>query len=202
MRLPKTLLIVGVLLLSAMGGGCRSSEPASSSQAAPAATPSSATMKAPSAPAVPTVDAAGIQQLLEERRGKVVVLNFWATWCGPCKEEMPHFQRLVERYGDQGVTVVAVSFDDPATLESHVIPFIQQTGYPFEFFLKADTPGDQYAAFIESVDPNWPGNVPTTIIYDRAGNKRAVFYEQIDEATLEAAVRPLLNETTPGSERS
>src|SRR5262249_30849818 len=59
-------------------------------------------------------DPAGQAQSLGRYQGKVIVLNFWATWCAPCREEMPAFQRLQGRYGGRGVQFVGLANDDPA----------------------------------------------------------------------------------------
>jgi thiol-disulfide isomerase/thioredoxin len=57
----------------------------------------------------------GAQHSLSDLRGKPVVINFWATWCGPCREEMPRLQKLAESYSAQGVQFVAISLDAPET---------------------------------------------------------------------------------------
>ena len=64
--------------------------------------------------ATPFTDTAGRAQSLGQFQGKVVVLNFWATWCGPCREEMPAFARIQARWGGRGVQVVGVSVEDAA----------------------------------------------------------------------------------------
>ncbi|NKB67360.1 MAG: redoxin domain-containing protein [Candidatus Latescibacteria bacterium] len=71
---------------------------------------------------------AGAPVALEELRGQVVLINFWATWCGPCKLEMPHIQALHEQYGDQGLTVLAISTDQ---YRDKVEPFIKNQGFTF-----------------------------------------------------------------------
>jgi peroxiredoxin len=58
-------------------------------------------------------DVAGVNQTLSSYRGKVVILNFWATWCGPCKYEIPHFIKLYNTYKDKGVTILGVAIGEP-----------------------------------------------------------------------------------------
>lgn len=144
-------------------------------------------------PAITVVDREGLLSELEAARGAVVVLNFWATWCGPCVEELPHFARLAEAYGDRGVRVIAVSFDDAETLESRVRPFVEEKGYPFTYMVKAQTNGDQYEAFINAIDPSWRGNVPATFVYDSSGKLRASAHDSVTYSDLQAAVEPLLS---------
>ncbi|MEJ7758475.1 MAG: TlpA disulfide reductase family protein [Gemmatimonadaceae bacterium] len=68
---------------------------------------------------------------LEDYRGQVVMLNVWATWCGPCRIEMPSMELLHKAYGDKGLRIVAVSIDDPGT-EQLVRDFVEQYGLTFE----------------------------------------------------------------------
>lgn len=66
------------------------------------------------APKFTAVTVDGEQISLDDFRGKVVILNFWATWCAPCREEMPALEARYERYKDQGLVVLAIDFDEPA----------------------------------------------------------------------------------------
>ncbi len=83
---------------------------------------------------------------LSELKGQVVILNFWATWCPPCREEMPHFQEFYERYKAKGVTVLAVNpnivenngFDDSEGAKRKVRDFIGQEGYTFPVLFDSD----------------------------------------------------------------
>jgi thiol-disulfide isomerase/thioredoxin len=141
---------------------------------------------------IPIVSQATLRETLAKEKGKVIVLNFWATWCGPCVEEMPHFAELAKKYADKDVLFLAVSFDDLDTLETAVRPFVVQHDYPFRFFIKEDTRGEAYEAFINAVNPEWGGGVPATFLYDRTGAQRTAFYEAQTAESLEAALQPLL----------
>jgi len=72
-----------------------------------------------------------VSKSLEDYRGQVVMLNVWATWCGPCRIEMPSMELLHKAYGDKGLRIVAVSIDDPGT-EQLVRDFVKQYGLTFE----------------------------------------------------------------------
>ena len=175
--------MLGAMLIATVVGGCASS-----------------TTTAPHE--ITVVDREGLRTALDTARGEVVVLNFWATWCAPCVEELPHFAQLAQAYGDQGVRVVTVSFDDPDDLESRVRPFVEERDYPFTYLLKAQTNGDEYEQFINSVDPNWLGNVPATFIYDVSGEMKAAAHNPVTYAELESAVKPLLQGSTKASHPS
>ncbi|MDA1193273.1 MAG: redoxin domain-containing protein, partial [Candidatus Poribacteria bacterium] len=161
------------LALLILAVGCGKSDDATSrpsSETAPSAVETTAS--------VPIVTMATLHDALSAAKGDVVVLNFWATWCVPCVEEMPQFKRLVEQYGEQGLRVIAVSFDEVDEIDSRVVPYIEQADYPFEYLVKDKMAGPEYEAFINSVDPEWIGNVPATFIYDREGVKRAAVHEE------------------------
>ena len=68
---------------------------------------------------------------LADYKGKVVLLNVWATWCGPCREEMPSMQTLHREFGPKGLEIVAVSVDDPGT-EANILAFAKELGLTFE----------------------------------------------------------------------
>lgn len=85
-------------------------------------------------------DSTGKQHTLSEYRGKIVVLDFWATWCGPCKEIMPRMQKLYEKYKDQGVAVFGVNSwenQDPGE-------FMQQKRYTYGLLLKGEQITEAY----------------------------------------------------------
>src|SRR5918993_1023545 len=78
-----------------------------------------------------TLDEAAVERTLDDYRGDVVLLNVWATWCGPCEAEMPSMQRLHESYADSGLRIVAVSIDDPGSEET-IRAFVQRYGLTFD----------------------------------------------------------------------
>jgi thiol-disulfide isomerase/thioredoxin len=80
------------------------------------------------------VDLAGKAQALRQWQGKVLVLNFWAPWCPPCREEIPDFIRLQERHGQAGLQFVGVALDDP----DKVAAFVDETGINYPILLGGD----------------------------------------------------------------
>lgn len=78
-----------------------------------------------------TLDAEPAEKTLNEYRGRVVLLNIWATWCAPCRVEMPSIERLHQAYSDKGLSVVAVSVDE-AGMEPQIRSFVEQYGLTFE----------------------------------------------------------------------
>jgi thiol-disulfide isomerase/thioredoxin len=117
--------------------------------------------------AVTAVDADGVRRALEGHKGKVVLVNFWATWCPPCVEEFPDLVKLQNRYRSRGLVVLGVSLDDPAD-GAKVKAFVarQQTRFPVLMARSGDP-----AVLVSAVDRRWNGTVPTTYLFDTAGKQ-------------------------------
>lgn len=130
-------------------------------------------------------DLSGSSVTLSELKGKVVVLSFWATWCGPCKEEMPHLQRMYSEHEDEGLVVLSISTDD-ARSASKVKPYIKKNGYTFPVLLDRDS------SVIGSYNP--AKTLPFTVVIDRAFeiSKVTSGYNPGDETALEELVTGLL----------
>ncbi len=129
--------------------------------------------------------------VLEHHRGKVVIVNYWATWCIPCLQELPELDLLQERYGERGLVVIAVSMDDPDKLEDRVRPFFAKRAPGLVSYLA--TAGDNSMDFVTSFDPEWPGALPTTMFFDRSGELKNVHLGRMLYAEFEEAVLELLD---------
>ncbi len=122
---------------------------------------------------------------LAQARGKVVVLSLWATWCAPCRAEMPILDQAYKAHGAEGLEVIGMSADRPKS-RADVVRVMADFSYPSGMALEARTNGFGV-----------PRALPQTFVIDRRGVVRAVFGvlgEPIDAARLETAVRPLLAE--------
>jgi len=126
--------------------------------------------------------AGGAPQSLAAHAGKVLVVDFWATWCEPCKQSFPAYQALVNKLGD-GVAVVAISQDDDA---KGIPAFVAETGAKFAVVW------DDGKAVAKAYDPP---TMPTAFVIDKSGIIRFVHvgYRAGDEATLEDEVRSLMH---------
>jgi peroxiredoxin len=134
------------------------------------------------APAFELAALGGGQESLAAHAGKVVLVDFWATWCQPCKQSFPAYQKLAERLGGD-LVVLGVSQDD----DSKGIPaFRSETGAKFPLLW------DDGKSVAKSYDPP---TMPTAFIVDQSGIVRFVHvgYRAGDEATLEREVRSLLH---------
>jgi thiol-disulfide isomerase/thioredoxin len=138
-------------------------------------------------PLVP-VNEAGFQTLVNSHKGKVVVYDFWATWCAPCRAELPQLVKLEARLHSQGVEVITISADEPEQ-KAAAGKFIQKYGVQGPAYLKKADDDDH---FINAIDPKWSGALPALFLYDKSGHKVRSFIGETDMAVLEAAIHKLL----------
>lgn len=135
------------------------------------------------------VDAKGLAAAIAREKGRVVVVNFWATWCVPCREEYPDLTRLEKAYRGKGVSVLGVSIDSAKDLPA-VDKFLDRMKPEFPNYRKASGGDDQ--VFIESVDADWGGELPFTVVYARDGTKTKVLSGKQSYGDFESAVKALL----------
>jgi thiol-disulfide isomerase/thioredoxin len=128
------------------------------------------------------------REVLAAGRGQVVLFNFWATWCAPCREEMPLLVDLERRYRDKGFRLVTVSADDPEDRES-ALRFLEQHRVAGPAYLKSVSDDD---AFISAIDSAWSGALPALFLYDRRGKLAVKFIGETKIGALEQAVKRLL----------
>jgi len=117
-----------------------------------------------------------------ELRGKVVLIDFWATWCQPCKKEMPGYQKLVDTYGSRGFAVVGFKFDTMMDTENPVL-FARKIGVHYPLAVADDELKQKFGG-IEGL--------PTTLLYDRQGilRKKVIGFEYT--SVIESELKPLL----------
>ena len=90
------------------------------------------------------------------------IINFWATWCKPCVEELPYFENIARDYSEKPVKVLLVSMDFENQIEKRVVPFIEEEKIKSEVVVLVEPNAN---AWIDKVDPRWSGAIPATIIY-------------------------------------
>lgn len=118
---------------------------------------------------------------LSDYRGKVVLLDFWATWCGPCGIEIPWFTEFQRKYKDRGFTVLGVSMDDGGWKD--VKPFVAEKKINYQIVLGDDKTSDQYGS-VEAL--------PTTFVIDREGRIASVHVGLVDKKEFDDAIQKLL----------
>ncbi len=135
------------------------------------------------APSFSLEDAKGEDVKLAGYQGKVVLLNFWATWCEPCNLEIPWFIDFDRKYRDQGLAILGVSMDESGW--NAVRPFIHAKNMNYPVMLASRQMAEQYGG----VDA-----LPTTFIIDRSGNVAAKYIGVPNRSTYEAKIQQLLGE--------
>ncbi|MBN2814780.1 MAG: redoxin domain-containing protein [Bacteroidales bacterium] len=102
------------------------------------------------------------EKYLNRQTDTLYVINFWATWCGPCRKELPEFEKIHQNYASQKVKVLLVSLDFPNQLEKTLIPFIRTHHISAPVVLLNEPDADRW---IDKVDPAWTGSLPATLFY-------------------------------------
>ena len=104
---------------------------------------------------------------IQNGRDTVFVINFWATWCGPCVKELPNFEKLTKNFPGDKLKVLLVSVDFRSQVKNRVLPFIRKQRYLTEFFIMDEKDQQTY---IEKIDDSWSGAIPATLFIKE--NKR------------------------------
>jgi thiol-disulfide isomerase/thioredoxin len=142
-----------------------------------------------SVPTVVAVDAAGLQALLKRNDAKPLLVNYWATWCDPCRDEFPDLVKIDADYRPKGLDFIAITLDDLADIKTGVPKFLREMHAQMPVYL-LDLADPEPA--INIVDPKWGGALPATFLYNAKGE---VVYKslgriKIDE--LRAAIEKLV----------
>jgi thiol-disulfide isomerase/thioredoxin len=139
-------------------------------------------------PVVTEIDGEGLKKLLQRGEGaaaRPLLINFWATWCVPCRKEMPDLVKIDRDYRGRGLEFVLISADDVAELKTDVPKFLSRmrAGMPAYLLNATDT-----EAAMAQVDPTWGGELPATFLFDRRGKLVFKHTGIIDAAELRAEI--------------
>jgi thiol-disulfide isomerase/thioredoxin len=129
-----------------------------------------------------------LEAILNQKDDKVRIVNFWATWCKPCIEEMPFFEQLNDSLGGKELEVLLVSLDFPDKLESQLMPFVAEHRLESEVLLLDDPHENEW---IPKVDSSWSGAIPATLILQ--GPRRKFFEKSFTRASLFKEVSKFIN---------
>jgi len=116
---------------------------------------------------------------LSDSAGKVRLVNFWATWCAPCREEIPTFQELQRTYGPRGLTVIAISSEEAAV----VAPFVKENGIAYTNLIGDDEIGEKFGGLY---------GFPTTFLVDGAGKILKTYIGMVNRKDLEENITKAL----------
>ena len=130
---------------------------------------------------VPMVNFAGFESYLGAKSDTVYVINFWATWCGPCRRELPGMEKIYQDYSGKKVKVLLVSLDFPN--QQKVLQQFLSTNHITAPVVLLNEPDAN--AWIDKVDPSWTGALPATLIYkgkDRLFFEKELTYQDVNNS--------------------
>jgi thiol-disulfide isomerase/thioredoxin len=138
-----------------------------------------------------SVHEVGVQSILGEIKrpgAKAVLVNVWASWCDPCRAEMPGLLKFFREHSDKGLRLILVSVDDAADRDK-VIGFLAAQGVDFVTWIKH---GDDMT-FINALDPRWSGALPASFLFDGRGRFQQSWYGEVNHDVLKTAWDGLLS---------
>jgi thiol-disulfide isomerase/thioredoxin len=141
-----------------------------------------------SGPTLLAVTAAEVLQAVRAPGARVVLVNVWASWCLPCREEMPGLLRLRRAYAERGLRLILVSGDFSRDADQ-AVAFLREQNVDFPSYIKKGPDTE----LIDAFDPDWSGALPATFIYDGQGNLRHAIHGQASYEQLEEKVRDVLS---------
>ena len=134
------------------------------------------------------LDEAAWEKVRAAQHGRVLLVDFWATWCDPCREEFPNLVRLHDAYRSRGLSVVAISMDEPESVPA-IQRFLQSQGAKFGSYRQHFR---DFEALVNSINPRWGGGIPATFLYDREGRLVNSWEGATTYQEFEGAAKPLL----------
>lgn len=135
------------------------------------------------APDLTLTDLNGVTRSLADYRGQVILVNLWATWCQPCKQEMPTLQAYHNKYNDDGFTIIAINDGDPAP---DVAQFVKDYRLTFPIWLDP--------TYIATEQAFKTLNLPSSFVIDRGGTIRLQWVGEINRKMLEQYITPIIKE--------
>ncbi len=130
-----------------------------------------------------------LDSIREANKGNVLLINLWAYWCAPCKEEFPELIKLYNDYKDQGFKLVFVTLDFPETFETETIPYLKEQGVDWVTYYNNFDKDEQLITYM---DPNWEGGIPGSFIYTKEGKLAVSYIGKRTYEVFETAVKKLL----------
>ena len=131
---------------------------------------------------------AAYKKTVDAAKGKVVLVNVWATWCAPCRAEMPKLVALEKKLAARGFVLITLSAYDEEK-RAAALEFLKKSGVSQPAYIRQAADEEKY---VNAIDPKWSGALPALFLYDRKGAKSKSFIGETPIATIEAAIQKLL----------
>jgi thiol-disulfide isomerase/thioredoxin len=131
----------------------------------------------------------GLQKIIHGQSEKVLVINFWATWCGPCIKELPYFEKLNQENKEAEVILVSMDYDlDPNT--EKVERFVVRKKIQSRVLVLTESDPNSW---IEKIDKHWSGALPATLVIDTKTGKREFVQGELSEGELEKLLKKVID---------
>jgi thiol-disulfide isomerase/thioredoxin len=159
---------------------------------APAQNPKGRSAKSPKPVVVSPIDTEALKNLLSEQRERPLLVNFWATWCDPCRDEFPDLVKIDSEYRPRNMDFITVSLDDFSDIKTSVPKFLGSMNARMPAYL-LNVPDPEPA--IDVVDKGWSGSLPATFLYNAQGEVVYKHFGRVDPNELRAAIDKLVKKT-------
>lgn len=128
-----------------------------------------------------------LEKIINNREDRLYVINFWATWCAPCVQELPYFEKISAEYDQEKVKIILINLDFPSQAEKILEPFLKKNDITLPVSVMMETDANLW---IEKVDSLWQGEIPATLFINNAKkirkfNPGILDYQQIKETITE-----------------
>lgn len=134
---------------------------------------------------IKTLEKETLDKIIKERGNKPLLINIWATWCVPCREEFPDLVKLAGKYKDKA-DIIGISVDEEDEIESKVKPFLNDLKVNFDIYINTF---DDAQDFINYFDTDWNGAIPATFIYNSKGKKTSTIIGKEDYNFFESELK-------------
>jgi len=142
-------------------------------------------------PVVSEINTEALKRLLAQQKERPLLVNFWATWCDPCRDEFPDLVRIDAEYGARSLDFVTVSLDDVKEIKTEVPKFLVSMNAKMPAYLL--NVADPEPA-INAVDPKWQGDLPATFLYNDKGEVVYRHFGRVNAAELRAAIEKVISD--------
>lgn len=123
---------------------------------------------------IPLIDEVWLKNKIDNRNGKILFVNFWATWCIPCVEEFPALVEIYNKHKNSDFEFLSISVDLISDVETKVKPFLSDQSAEFKVVIVEEKRSDEV---INLINPDWNGAIPVTVIYDKDGKRQEFIAE-------------------------
>lgn len=130
-----------------------------------------------------------LENVMSVQNDTTYIFNFFATWCVPCVEEFPNFQKYSQENADKKIKVVFVSLDFKKDYRKRLLPFLKARQVKNSVMLLDET---DYNSWIDKIDSAWDGDIPATLIVNNSTHRREIYHRELSYSELETAIKPFL----------